>query len=529
LKAFKAIAELARSLQELARRKVRLPDRVSMRSENIDMILSPKVKALPAVSRPGSDGVREGAPANGRETRERFQLPDEARQVRQDQAAARRADARGRDVREDARRLERREHDDGSSSIRGLRGNDASSPPAMRKVSSERDTDASGDTSATISDEAALEAGSAEIAPPDQSVTQILVQGATAASSEAGFGGSAVADNGSDIGSSLTQAAATAAQDPTLSVGERLALSDAAAVRDEPLLQPPTGEADATSIALALARPELIANSAGRPLRSDAIPGPNGVPAYSFRGNALAELSSSDVGAGERDTATNPGSLENSELKRALGQGGLPVQAQGASAPAGLIQAQAGIGDLAQSNPAASQQGLTQALASLADAAGKAAAPPATFPAAPVVPNVPIGAVPIEIGLKALAGVNHFQIRLDPAELGRIDVNLDIDTDGTITARLTVDRVETLSLIQRDARTLERAFEQAGFKPSEGGVDLSLRDQGREDRRGEPERGDRDNRSSGGRWAGDGEAKQVEPISVHRTIWRGAAGIDVRI
>ena len=34
-----------------------------------------------------------------------------------------------------------------------------------------------------------------------------------------------------------------------------------------------------------------------------------------------------------------------------------------------------------------------------------------------------------------------------------------------------------LALLQRDARTLERAFEQAGLKPSEGGIDLTLRDQ----------------------------------------------------
>jgi hypothetical protein len=38
--------------------------------------------------------------------------------------------------------------------------------------------------------------------------------------------------------------------------------------------------------------------------------------------------------------------------------------------------------------------------------------------AAAVVHQVPLGAVPIEIGLKSLAGVNRFEIRLDPAELG---------------------------------------------------------------------------------------------------------------
>ncbi|WP_186418112.1 flagellar hook-length control protein FliK [Bosea sp. CS1GBMeth4] len=88
----------------------------------------------------------------------------------------------------------------------------------------------------------------------------------------------------------------------------------------------------------------------------------------------------------------------------------------------------------------------------------------------------PLHVVPVEIGARALAGNKRFDIRLDPAELGRIDVRLEISDKGDVSAKLTVDRVETLQMLQRDARTLERAFEQAGLKPSEGGIDMSLRD-----------------------------------------------------
>jgi len=88
----------------------------------------------------------------------------------------------------------------------------------------------------------------------------------------------------------------------------------------------------------------------------------------------------------------------------------------------------------------------------------------------------PVHLVPMEIGLRAMSGSKQFDIRLDPAELGRVDVNLSISDTGEVSAKLVVDRVETLHLLQRDARTLERAFEQAGLKPSDGGVDISLRD-----------------------------------------------------
>ena len=91
-------------------------------------------------------------------------------------------------------------------------------------------------------------------------------------------------------------------------------------------------------------------------------------------------------------------------------------------------------------------------------------------------PPTPLHVLPIEIGLRALAGARQFDIRLDPGELGRVDVNLSISDKGEVTARMVVDRVETLHLLQRDARALERAFEQAGLKPSDAGVDISLRD-----------------------------------------------------
>lgn len=120
-----------------------------------------------------------------------------------------------------------------------------------------------------------------------------------------------------------------------------------------------------------------------------------------------------------------------------------------------------------------------------AETAAKATSAESTRP-------TPLHIVPIEIGARALAGNKRFDIRLDPAELGRVDVSLEISDKGDVSAKLTVDRVETLQLLQRDARTLERAFEQAGLKPTEGGVEMSLRDpadqsgsrQGRQDEEG---------------------------------------------
>ena len=147
----------------------------------------------------------------------------------------------------------------------------------------------------------------------------------------------------------------------------------------------------------------------------------------------------------------------------------------------------------------------------------------------PVLQQVPLGSVPIEIGLKSLAGVNRFEIRLDPAELGRIDVRLDIGDGGEVKAHLVVDRVETLALLQRDAKTLERAFEQAGLKPSEGGIDLSLRDPSGDRRGGDQPQGDR-GQPPAGRPDGIAAPEAHEPVVAPRRIsWRSTGGVDLRI
>lgn len=87
----------------------------------------------------------------------------------------------------------------------------------------------------------------------------------------------------------------------------------------------------------------------------------------------------------------------------------------------------------------------------------------------------PLQMLPIEIGMQAMRGVTKFQIRLDPAELGRVDVKLEIREDGQVKASLVVDRVETLGMLKRDAHTLQQAFEQAGLRQPPDGLQFSLR------------------------------------------------------
>ncbi len=71
-------------------------------------------------------------------------------------------------------------------------------------------------------------------------------------------------------------------------------------------------------------------------------------------------------------------------------------------------------------------------------------------------------------------GSNEFTMRLDPAELGRVQVKMKFSSDGTVAAQVMVERPETLSLLQREVRGLERAIETGGHQADENGISFSL-------------------------------------------------------
>jgi flagellar hook-length control protein FliK len=111
-------------------------------------------------------------------------------------------------------------------------------------------------------------------------------------------------------------------------------------------------------------------------------------------------------------------------------------------------------------------------------AAATAAAPAAALTAtAAASVAVPLSGLALEIAASAKNGKSSFEIRLDPAELGRIDVRIDVDRNGQMTSHLTVEKPETLSMLQQDAPQLQRALDNAGFRTGDGGLQFSLRDQ----------------------------------------------------
>ena len=94
----------------------------------------------------------------------------------------------------------------------------------------------------------------------------------------------------------------------------------------------------------------------------------------------------------------------------------------------------------------------------------------------------PSDQVAVQIQRAISAQAQRFSIRLEPAELGRIDVRLDFSRDGKLQAAITVERPETFDLLQRDIQSLERSLKESGLDGKGLELDLQLGEGGQEQR-----------------------------------------------
>lgn len=94
--------------------------------------------------------------------------------------------------------------------------------------------------------------------------------------------------------------------------------------------------------------------------------------------------------------------------------------------------------------------------------------------------NPLVAQVVVQVTKAVSEGNDRITIKLSPADLGRIDVRLDIGTDGKIQAVFAADKPQTVEMLQRDARELERALQDAGLRADSGSLSFNLRGEQRD-------------------------------------------------
>ena|GEM_PF-1354834 len=184
--------------------------------------------------------------------------------------------------------------------------------------------------------------------------------------------------------------------------------------------------------------------------------------------------------------------------------------------------------------PVASSTSQPGGAALVTGAAQAAVTPTVTTPAATTAasasaasataePAPDIDSLAVAIAANAARGAKHFDIRLDPPELGRVDVHMSVSRDGKAEALLTADRPETLELLQRDSKTLERALKDAGLDLSNNSLNFSLKGQHRQ--------GDGASMARM-RSLSDAVVARAEAANASTPIWShapGSARLDIRV
>lgn len=85
--------------------------------------------------------------------------------------------------------------------------------------------------------------------------------------------------------------------------------------------------------------------------------------------------------------------------------------------------------------------------------------------------------VKVNITKSAVKGVDTIDVHLKPEDLGRIEVKMQIK-DGKLQAHIISSRPETMEALQKEAQTLERAFNDAGFQTDENSLTFSYQNDG---------------------------------------------------
>lgn len=103
-------------------------------------------------------------------------------------------------------------------------------------------------------------------------------------------------------------------------------------------------------------------------------------------------------------------------------------------------------------------------------------APPIKLASAP--PHLPVQEqIAVRIRQAKDDGADHISLRLDPPELGKLHIRLEIAQDGRAQVVVTADNRDTLDMLQRDVRGLERALADAGVKAESGSMQFNLQQQ----------------------------------------------------
>lgn len=89
----------------------------------------------------------------------------------------------------------------------------------------------------------------------------------------------------------------------------------------------------------------------------------------------------------------------------------------------------------------------------------------------------------VAASMKKLAGsgeTTEIRLKLDPPELGRVEIKMSFGKDSAVKAVLIAEKPETFMMLQRDAQILERALQDAGLEADGNSLSFELAQDGQD-------------------------------------------------
>jgi flagellar hook-length control protein FliK len=88
----------------------------------------------------------------------------------------------------------------------------------------------------------------------------------------------------------------------------------------------------------------------------------------------------------------------------------------------------------------------------------------------------PAEQVGITMARMVKTGMTQFEMQMHPADLGKVEIKLEINQDGLVRATVTADNPAAYAALQKDASSLEKILQQAGLETDANSLSFNLRD-----------------------------------------------------
>jgi hypothetical protein len=140
----------------------------------------------------------------------------------------------------------------------------------------------------------------------------------------------------------------------------------------------------------------------------------------------------------------------------------------------------------------------------------------------------------LQMSRSVKSGNDQMSLQLQPGDLGKITIKLNFGGDGKVQGTVIAENPQTLDLLQKDSRSLERALQDAGLQADAGSLQFSLGGQGNNHAGQTANNNNQDAASANGNGTksasdSDDAAGIVDVAALAETYYVSPRGVNIRV